>query len=217
MRWKTMRPLLGITLIVLAILAMVWWERSDREQLVMESIMVAKENIKQGTVVREKDFLEIKNIPQSTIPGAITPQTFYKINGHVANQNILKLAQVVPSMFTRRDKVLLEDRSIFAVKDSWIDSRSSSLRKGDEIDIYDNKGQFFLGTFDVAYVKDADEQEVVGTEENFSQEILERDFSSSVIAHVEIITSLDTYRQMWELAEGQGMKFLLVQKGENVI
>ena len=215
MKRKIIRPLLGIMLIILSILTMIWWEKSGREQMVMDSVMVAKKSIERGTVIRAKDFMEIKNIPEST--GAITPQDFYRIKGLVANQDIPKLAQVIPDMFIKKNKLLLEGASIFSIKDSWIDSRSSSLRKGDVIDMFDDTGQLYVGTFQVAYVKDSNEQEVIGTEENISDEILQRNFSSSVISHVEIIASLKDYQKIRELAEGQGMKFLIIQKGENVI
>lgn len=216
MRMKILRPLLGIILIVLSVLALLWWENTGREQLLMSSVMVAKGNIQRGTIIGEQNFVEIKNISESTIPGSITPKSFYKIKGLVAKQYIPKLSQVIPKMFMRKDKILLEGNSIFPIKDVWIDSRSSSLRKGDTIDIFDESGQCYVGTFPIAYVKDSNEQEVVGTEENHSEEVLQRDFSSSIISRVEIITSLEEYKKIWELAEKQSMKLLLIQKGENI-
>lgn len=213
---KRFRTLLGILLIILSILSLLWWENMGREELLMESVMVAINNIEKGNVINEKNFIEIKNITESTIPGAITPQNFNKINGLVAKQYIPKLAQVTTSMFTEKNKILLDGYSIFPIKNKWIDSRSSSLRKGDEIDIYDEKGEVYVGTFKTAYVKDSNEQEVVGTEENHSEEMLQRNFSSSMIAHVEIITSIVEYKKIWKLAEEQQMKFLIVQKGESI-
>ncbi|QHI73179.1 hypothetical protein [Aminipila terrae] len=130
MKAKILRPLFGMLLIIISILAMVWWEKSGREQLIMDSVLITKENIISGTVIGKNDFIEIKNIPQSTIPGAITPESFYKINGLVAKQDIPKMAQVIPGMFMRKDKILMEGSSIFPVKDTWIDCRSSSVRKG---------------------------------------------------------------------------------------
>lgn len=216
MRVKIFRPVLGVLLIVVSIITLLWWENTGREQLVMSSVMVAKDNIQRGRIIGEQDFIEIKNISESTIPGAITPQTFYKIKGLVAKQYIPKLSQVIPKMFVKKDKMLLDGNSIFPIKEVWIGSRSSSLRKGDNIDLFDEKGQCYIGTFKIAYAKDSNEQEVVGTEENLSEDILQRDFSSSTIAHVEIITSMEEYKNIWHLAEEEGMKFLIIQKGEEL-
>lgn len=216
MRTKILRPVLGVVLIMVSVTALLWWENTGREQLIMNSVMVAKNNIQRGSVITEQDFIEIKNISESTIPGAITPKTFYKIQGFVAQQYIPKYSQVISKMFIKKDKLLLDGYSIFPIKDVWIGSRSSSLRKGDTIDLFDEKGQLYVGTFKIAYVKDSNEQEVVETERNLSNDILQRNFSSSTISHVEIIASLEEYQKIWNLAEEQGVKFLLIQRGEGL-
>lgn len=216
MKVKIIRPIVGILLILLSIMGLFWWENVGRENFMMESIMVAKNDIKIGSIISEKDFIEIKNITENTISGAITPQNFYKVKGLISKQFIPKLGQVNCKMFTEKEEVLSKEDSIFPIKEIWIDSRSSSIRKGDMIDVFDNKGELYVGTFKIAYVKDSNEQEVVGTEENVCEEILQRNFSSSMVAYVEIIASLDEYKKIWKLAEEEDMKFLLIQKGESI-
>ena len=103
--------------------------------------------------------------------------------------------------------------SIFSLKPWWIHSRSSSLRKGDLVDIYDSTGKLYCGTFKVAYVKDEEEQEIIDAEGKKGEELLERKFSTGVINHVEIIAQLHEYEYLRGLAEEQGMSFLIVQKG----
>ncbi len=216
MRFRNVRPLMGILLITLAVVALWWWENLGREQFIMESVMVAKDNIEKGRVIKESDFIEIRSMSESTVPGAITPKSLYQIKGFVANQYIPKLSQVVPKMFTEKGQILGEGKSIFPIKDIWIDSRSSSLRKGDVIDIFSEEGSVYMGTYPIAYVKDENEQEVVNTENNPSDEILQRHFSSSVIAHVEIIAELEEYKKIRDVAEEQNIKLLIIQKGESI-
>ncbi len=216
MRFRNVRPLMGILLITLAVVALWWWENLGREQFIMESVMVAKDNIEKGRVIKESDFIEIRSMSESTVPGAITPKSLYQIKGFVANQYIPKLSQVVPKMFTEKGQILGEGKSIFPIKDIWIDSRSSSLRKGDVIDIFSEEGSVYMGTYPIAYVKDENEQEVVNTENNPSDEILQRHFSSSVIAHVEIIADLEEYKKIRDVAEEQNIKLLIIQKGESI-
>ncbi|MBE6035505.1 MAG: hypothetical protein E7222_12515 [Clostridiales bacterium] len=216
MRFRNVRPLMGILLITLAVVALWWWENLGREQFIMESVMVAKDNIEKGRVIKESDFIEIRSMSESTVPGAITPKSLYQIKGFVANQYIPKLSQVVPKMFTEKGQILGEGKSIFPIKDIWIDSRSSSLRKGDVIDIFSEEGSVYMGTYPIAYVKDENEQEVVNTENNPSDEILQRHFSSSVIAHVEIIAELEEYKKIRNVAEEQNIKLLIIQKGESI-
>jgi len=207
---------MGILLITLAVVALWWWENLGREQFIMESVMVAKDNIEKGRVIKESDFIEIRSMSESTVPGAITPKSLYQIKGFVANQYIPKLSQVVQKMFTEKGQILGEGKSIFPIKDIWIDSRSSSLRKGDVIDIFSEEGSVYMGTYPIAYVKDENEQEVVNTENNPSDEILQRHFSSSVIAHVEIIAELEEYKKIRDVAEEQNIKLLIIQKGESI-
>ncbi|WP_312094130.1 hypothetical protein [Aminipila sp.] len=216
MRFRNVRPLMGILLITLSVVALWWWENLGREQFIMESVMVAKDNIEKGRVIKESDFIEIRSMSESTVPGAITPKSLYQIKGFVANQYIPKLSQVVPKMFTEKGQILGEGKSIFPIKDIWIDSRSSSLRKGDVIDIFSEEGSVYMGTYPIAYVKDENEQEVVNTENNPSDEILQRHFSSSVIAHVEIIADLEEYKKIRDVAEEQNIKLLIIQKGESI-
>lgn len=216
MRFRNVRPLMGILLITLAVVALWWWENLGREQFIMESVMVAKDNIEKGRIIKESDFIEIRSMSESTVSGAITPKSLYQIKGFVANQYIPKLSQVVPKMFTEKGQILGEGKSIFPIKDIWIDSRSSSLRKGDVIDIFSEEGSVYMGTYPIAYVKDENEQEVVNTENNPSDEILQRHFSSSVIAHVEIIAELEEYKKIRDVAEEQNIKLLIIQKGESI-
>lgn len=217
MKLKMLRPVIGVTLIVLSVAALIWWENTGRRDFTMESVIVAAEHIGKGEVIGENHFTEIRAMEETMVRGAITPKNFKKIEGNVANQSIPKGAQVTKGMFVKKDQILKEGNSIFLIKESWIDNRSSSLRKGDTIDILDESGNLYMGTFKVAYVKDSDEQEVVGTEENLNEEVLQRDFSSGVISHVEIIAGLDEYEKIREMAEVQQIKVLLVQKGEETV
>ncbi len=216
MKHKYLMTISGIILIILSISLLIWWENIGREKLTMKSVLIAKEDIYYGQVISRQKFTEVRSNEESIVKGAITNNSFSKIEGYIAKQYIPLGAQVVEKMFVKREKLLTPEASIFSIKKEWIGGRSSSLRKGDEVEIYSEQGTLYLGTFKVAYVKDSAEQEVIGTEANISEEIIQRDFSSSVIEKIEIFASLEDYRRLWDMAETQQIKFLFVQKGDKI-
>lgn len=213
-RFVFLKNMIGIILVITAIGTLVWWEKDGRERLVMESIMIASENIEKGTVIESKHFREIRGLPESTVAGAVTAGDLKKIEGRCANQYIPKTGQATFEMFVEKEKIIDEKMSIFPIKEEWIHNRSSSLRKGDRIDVFDSTGTVLVGTYSVAYVRDGNEQEVTSLEGQEGEDMMERESSSTNIAHVEIVASLEDYKTIFSMAEEQGIKLLLVQKWE---
>ena len=112
--------------------------------------------------------------------------------------------------------------------------RSSALRRGDIVYIYGTNGLGLLGTFRIAYVKDEAEREVknagegsesnagggagYGSESDTGGDILARMDSTSVIDHVEIITTYQEYERLAGSVGGADgatpAALIIVQKGE---
>lgn len=208
---RFVKPTVGLLLIIFSVTAVIWWESSGREEFMMEKVLVAKEDIHKGMKAERDLFIEINATKESVMQNAYVRNDFAKIDGHEVKQFIPKNSQISKAFFVGKEKGITIDNTIFPIKEDWIQFRSSSLRKGDTIELYDAKGDFFIGTFQVAFVRDANEQEVTSMDGSLDGEILERGSATSVISFVEIVASLEAYKQIVQYAE-EGMKFLIVQR-----
>lgn len=209
---KVIKPIIGILLIVVSAVGLIWWEKYGREEFLMSEVLVASQDIERGEIISAKCFQETKIMKENVIDGSVQPASYMDLQGKVASQFIPKNSQVRKEMFLEQKQLMQGNQSIFVIKEEWIHSRSSSLRKGDKIDVLKSIDGECVGTFVVAYVKDVDEQEVVNAEGNEGNEILQRDFSSGVISRVEIIAEPKEYEVIRNCAEVEGLTFILVQK-----
>lgn len=211
---KQLRIVLGILLIVGAMGGLVYWEVDGREAVLMDPVLVAKEQIQQGTIITENLFRVLGVMEENRIEGALEPLDLSSIVGKVAAQTIMKNSQIVTAYFVEQTFFLDRGESIFVIKPEWIVMRSSSLRRGDIIDIYGADGQSLFGSFRIAFVKDANELEVVNQEGQQVDGVLDRVNSTALIDHIEIIASLSEYQSIIEYAgspESKGL--LLIHKG----
>lgn len=219
---KKIRSVLGILLILLSIAGLFFWEWKGRDAILTEQVLVAKEEIKKGTVVNGSMF-EVKGVPKSNLlSGALAPADLDLIQGKAASQLIAENDQIIPDYFRDNEFRLKRGESIFVIKPDWISMRSSALRRGDVVDIYGTNGLGLLGTFRVAYVKDEAEREVKNaggdSGKNTGADLLERTDGTSAIDHIEIIT---TYQEYEKLAGSVGgadgatpAALIIVQRGE---
>lgn len=222
---RKLKPVLGILLILLSVAGLFLWEWKGRETIMTVEVLVAKEDIRQGDRVSSGMFAA-KGIPKANLlEEALTSGDLELIRGKVASQFIAKNGQVLMDYF-REDKFRLDgDESVFVIDPGWISMRSSALRRGDIIDIYGSGGLGLLGTFRVAYVKDAAEREVrdAGAETGGSSSgsvgngILDRPDSTSVIDHIEIISTFREYERLAACITGAGgttpTALIIVQRG----
>ncbi|MDD2216689.1 MAG: hypothetical protein PHE41_09035 [Eubacteriales bacterium] len=211
---KRIRTVIGLFLIAAAIAGFIYWELAGRETVLMDTFLVANETILPGTVVKATHFAEAGILTKNQVEGAIAPHRLSEIVGKVAVQRIIKNDQIVAEYFLENDFYLINGESIFVLKPEWITMRSSSLRRGDWVDIYEDRENSLIGRYRVAFVKDSNEIEVQNSE-NGGQSILDRVNSTSVISHIEIITDLPGFQKIVEKVEGViGSGLLLVQREE---
>ena len=201
---KHLKGIAGLLLIVIAAGGIWLWETHGREALLYEEAIVASRDIASGEIISEAD-LELKSFEaEALISGALSPQGFQKILGKEAKGDIPKNAQISEKLVAEPRRGFGDGKSIFRLKREWIDNRSSSLRKGDIVRIYSSDGMEDLGSYELAFVKTEDEQEVESLESglNFSDEDrLRRDYSDGIISQLEILCSLEEYRKIKETAE----------------
>lgn len=219
---RKLKPILGVVLILLSIAGIFFWELKGREAVMTDQVLVAGEEIQEGTVINGSMFV-VKGVPESNLlEGALTPADAAVIQGKVASQFIAKNDQIIMEYFHEDKFYLKGDESIYVIDPGWIAMRSSSLRKGDVVDIYGGGGLGIIGTYRIAYVKDEAEREVKNAGEetsgNMGTDILERPDSTSVIDHIEIITTFREYENLINCVNGADgttpAALIIVQRGE---
>lgn len=210
------KTLIAIILIISGILALIIWENWGREATLYEKVVVAAKDIQPGVKVTEELLIEKPFIKDTIIKGSVTKNEAKNILNKIAKQYIPENSQVVEKFFFEDNFHLKDNESIFKIPASWIASRSASIRRGDLIQILN--GEESLGIFRVAFVKDAEEREIVSAENQQFAGVLERTDSSGIINNIEIITTLEKYNELSEIVNGNGTeagkKFLIMQVEE---
>ena len=197
---RRVKSILGILLIILSLAGLFLWEWKGRDMVLLQEVLVAKNDIQKGTLVEESLFEPKGVVKDSEIEGALKPGDAAILKGKVTTQLIPGNSQIHPGYFRENEFYLKEGEAVFVLEPNWIAMRSSSLRRGDTADIYGNQGWELLGSYRVAFVKDEAEREVrdVSMEgKNYiEKDILERTDSTAMIDHIEIITTIDEYEKL---------------------
>jgi hypothetical protein len=195
-----MKTGIGILLIFMAIGFLAFWEVKGRDALLMEYVIVAREDILPGTEINRDMFMEVGFPRENIMAQNMKIHQVGELDGSLANQVILKNSQISPLYFKEKAAVMEEGKGIFQIKEQWIFSISSSIRKGDQADIYSMPGGERLGSFQVAFAKDSQGKEVVEEDENGKtireEEILDRESGSAGIAQIEIVATLEEYARI---------------------
>lgn len=217
MRW--FKPIIGVLLIVASIAGLLFWEFSGRDAILMEEVIVAKEDILAGTKIESNMFITNGIPKENKLDGALLPNDIGSLQGKITAQLILKNDQISPKYFREDNFYLDKGESLFVVEPNWIAMRSSALRRGDVVDIYGADGRGVIGTFKVAFVKDNTEREVrdAGDEGRIKVEekLLERTDSTSIIEHIEIITTISEYQELVACATGATPTALIIVQKES--
>lgn len=192
-----LKTIVGIGLIVLSIAAMFVWEGFGRDKLTTESILVCAEDMKSGDAITENGLKTVKVLKSNVLEGALRPGEEDAVMGLLADQNLSRGQQLKAEYFTSQTKKVVKGKSIFVIPSEWIFSRSSALRSGDEVSIYSMPSKKLLGKFEVAFVRDASEQEVRGVNADDGS-VLERSDSGRIISGIEIICSLQEYYKIYD-------------------
>lgn len=207
---------LGLLLMVSSLTAMVFWETRGRELLLYREVLVAEVEIKPGDQITS-EMISSRALPRELLsPDALLPGQESQVVGEVAGQLILSGTPISNRYFTAIPVAIREEESVYVIPSEWISMRSSSLRKGDWISIYSQDGKTLIGSYQLAFVRDQAEREVVSLDGNKDAPILERRDGSSLIHSLEIISSLAGYQRIQEAAAITGSALLIVQGGGSV-
>ena len=221
MKSKTdkLKTALGLVLILIAVTALLFWEAEGREMLLMETVLVAAGDIKEGEPLTPERFRRVSAPSGTLVDGALSPEDIDTIKGKDANTYIVKGAQLSARYLRDADEKPKPDTSFFIIRNEWIYMCTSSLRRGDDVLITSADGKSFIGVYPVAYVKDGDGREVVDASSGMYSFTgtgggdNERVNSSAPIHHVEIKCELDGYRRILDFCAGKaGAPLMLVRK-----
>ena len=201
MKTNSMKTALGIILVLLAIAVLFFWEAEGRELLLMDEVLIVSEDIKTGEPI-DAGKLRIVAVPAGTlVDEAIVP----KYSEHLANKeatvNIIAGAQLSWRYLHDKDTAPKPEISYFVIRNEWIYMCSSSLRRGDTVNITTADGKSTLGSYTVAFVKDGDGREITNASSGIysftdSGNEGERVNTSAPIHHIEIECELKDYRRI---------------------
>jgi len=203
---------LGLLLIIFAVAGLIFWEVRGRETMLLDTVIVAKERIPAGTLIT-RDLLSAAGIlEENRIQGGLSWDKLHLAIGQVAVQDIVENSQISEEFLAESDFYIRSNESIFVLHPEWIAMRSSSIRRGDWIDIYESGSFDKIGSYRVAFVKDANELEVTDGEGSEEFNALDRTVSTSLISHIEIIADMEEYEKIARLAGNNETGLLLVQR-----
>lgn len=204
MKWKNA---VGIALIILSVAAMYIWETAGREKMLLVSVAAAGSAMKAGEPVAAEKFVIMRVLPETAPEGALKGEDILAMEGKILAHNLAKGSMVTAGDFEEAESSLPKGKSIFVIPQSWMYSRSSSLRSGDRIAFYSMPDKVYLGSYEAAYVRDSAEQEVINVigEGNLSGP----KSPSSVICSIEILCSLEDYYRLYDAVSQTGPGSLL--------
>lgn len=202
---KKIKLLVGMLLIVSAVAGLIFWEAKGREAVLCSPVLVAKSTIEKGSPLTASLFTS-EGIPEKNrIEGALSPKESGKVIGKVAAQSIVKNAQISSEYVQEPEQFLKPGQSVYVIPKKWIAMRSSGLRRGDWVTIYNKDGSEKAGRYRIAFVKDEAEREVKDADEGKKTGLLDRLDSTSVINHLEIVTDLEGYERLRQMAEQEAV------------
>jgi len=210
---RVFKPVLGVILIIMAVGLLVFWEVEGRDAVMKEKVLVAEQDIFPGMKVNAGMFKEVGMLSENIISNGIGLKEISGIDGKISNQMIPMNGQISEVFFSDSKAGISMGSGLYQIKPEWIFSVSSSLRKGDWIDVYTLDGKIEFGDFKVAFVKDEQGKEVIDEEIGKGyKEILDRENGSEVVAGLEIISTLEQFNSIREYAFSEENKLVIVNR-----
>ena len=207
---KKLKQIIGVLLIIAAVAALIYWEADGRGRLVTKKVLVAAVDIEEGDIITRQMLGTVSAMPDTVIAGAFTPGDINRAEGKEASRHIAKNQQISEILLSDPNEAATDGYSPFLIKSDWIDSRSSSLRRGDMVAIYSRDGEYCLGEYEVLFVKDIGDKEII---DESQRDIRDRVSGSGIIDHLEILTNIEEYRKIVRFVDETGEKLLIVQRG----
>lgn len=228
---KTIRLIVAALLITVGLAGMVVWELWGRDTILSKPVLVTAVNIEQGQKITQEK-VEVRQVPiDALMSGALKERDTKKIVGQVSKQYIPANSQLSANFAYKDDFYIAPDEALFYIPATWIDSKSTAIRRGDTVEFWTAGAAYKIGEYKIAFVKDDQENEVDSIEGQEYNDTLDRTGATGVGTHVEIIATIAEYKNLYEIATGKQftevfpnedkknpdipvVKFLLIQKSE---
>lgn len=128
----------GVLLIIVSVAALIAWEKWGKEQFLYEEVLVCRENVSRGTVMREELFETIKM--DLNEKGWIRPKDKKSLLGKETASFIHKGMPLFPEYFDQAGLSAdgKEGKYVLSIPEHWLDSAPASLKRG-------NRAYFFSG------------------------------------------------------------------------
>lgn len=205
MRKPLVKKIVGLALIVMALVLLILWETKGRELILMDEVLIVTDKVEAGAPLLAEMFESVSVPSNAVIAGALTSKTADLTSGMYSTSTLESGSQISKNYLASPEDSEADDMSHFVIRGEWIYMKSSSLRHGDTVDIASEGGDVNLGSYKVAYVKDENGTEVSDVtgkagilgnskDDNFSD-------SSSLIDHIEILCTLESYLGIKAYAE----------------
>ncbi len=209
------KPLIGILLMLFAVLGFLYWEKEGRQLYQEEMVLMSARPIMEGQVINSQDVKAVSLSRSLVIEGALSPHEADSLMNKEALQYIPGNMVLASQYFTDKRSLLPKDISLFTIPAHWIYSRSSTLRQKDWVDFYDRTGEIHFGSYQVAFVKTGEEEEVRSVDASGRPlAILERNQSTGLIHHIEVLCTIEDYGLLYRHVSEEDGQFLIVQREE---
>ncbi|MDR1797472.1 MAG: SAF domain-containing protein [Clostridiales Family XIII bacterium] len=212
---QILKTMTGALILLIAIALLVFWEAQGREIFLMDEVLVAKEQIQPGDAVAGDLFRAVRVPKDAVVEGDVPPGEAGGLAGMVADSLILKGAQLSRKQLKSADAAPAPETSCFVVKNDWIEMCTSSLRRGDTVDILSHDGRTDFGQFQVAFVKDSEGREVTDAQATiraFTDPDEGRANASSPIHHIEVRCEWPAYKAVKDYCEKSGAGVLIIRR-----
>ncbi len=125
------KRIIGIFLIAVSIAALAAWEKWGKVQMLYDEVLVCRENVTRGTVMRGDMFETVKM--DLTEKDWIPPSEQSKLVGKEAASFIHKGMPLFPQYFEHAELSAggKEDRFVLTVPEDWLEALPTSVNRGD--------------------------------------------------------------------------------------
>lgn len=200
----TILPFIGIFFIIIAMIAVWYWELSGREKYLYEEVVVLNKNINKGQEVELLNIKSKKIEKNNIIEDCIRDSS--EIIGLQARHFIPADVQLHKSYFESSEILIKPTEFVVKIPSNWIESVPDSVRRKDRIVLIPyngkNKRSPILETV-ALYVKDSSNREVVNVGNN------ERFNGSSKVDSIEIKATMDEFILIQQQI-AKGFKFIIL-------
>ncbi|MDR1953728.1 MAG: SAF domain-containing protein [Clostridiales Family XIII bacterium] len=212
------RKFAGLLLVIAAVLLLVGWEVKGREAVLMDEVLVARETVPAGELLSASMFRSVSVPGNAVIEDAVSLRNAEEIDGKISAAPIFAGGQLSTQHLKDKNAKAPTKDSFFVIKREWTYMRSSALRRGDYVDIIGEKDGHNFGRYKIAFVKNAEEEEVTEVADG-GMGLIEREREARVdatsgIDHIEIISDLAGYMRIKAYAESQGTPSLILVQRE---